>query len=156
MSDMLVPLYKLPDHSAFMRQLQDSDIEIRRPIAPEKHKVLEWVREHFSEGWVSECDVAFSRVPVSAFIALEKGELIGFGCYDVTCRGFFGPTGVGEQARGKGAGKGLLLACLDAMRREGYGYAIIGGAGPKDFYQKTAGAIEIPDSVPGIYKGMLK
>lgn len=156
MSDMLVPLYKLPDHSAFMSKLQESSIEIRRAIAPEKHKVLEWVREHFNEAWVSECDVAFAHVPAGIFIAVENGEMIGFGCYDATSRGFFGPTGVSEKARGKGAGKGLLLACLDAMRREGYGYAVIGGAGPKEFYAKAVGAVEIPDSVPGIYKGMLK
>lgn len=156
MSDMLVPLYKLQDPSGLLQELENNNIVIRRAIAPEKHNVVSWVRKHFSEFWVSECEVAFAHVPAGIFIALENGELIGFGCYDATSRGFFGPTGVSEQARGKGAGKGLLLACLDAMRREGYGYAVIGGAGPKAFYEKTVGAIEIPDSVPGIYKGMLK
>ncbi|QAY66851.1 GNAT family N-acetyltransferase [Paenibacillus protaetiae] len=155
MSDMLVPLYKLPEYKALPDTLQEQSIEIRRAIAPEKHKVLRWVRQHFNEGWADECETAFARVPVSIYLAIEKGELIGFGCYDATCRGFFGPTGVSEQARGKGAGKALLLACLSAMRNDGYGYAIIGGAGPVDFYKKAAGAIEIPDSVPGIYKGML-
>jgi hypothetical protein len=37
----------------------------------------------------------------------------------------------------------------------GYAYAIIGGAGPVDFYQKTVGAIEIEGSVPGIYRDRL-
>ena len=41
------------------------------------------------------------------------------------------------------------------MRSEGYGYAIIDGVGPVDFYQKTVGATLIPNSTPGVYDGML-
>jgi len=37
------------------------------------------------------------------------------------------------------------------LRELGYAYAIIGGAGPVDFYVKTLGAIPIPGSSPGIY-----
>jgi hypothetical protein len=37
----------------------------------------------------------------------------------------------------------------------GYVYAIIGHAGPIEFYQKTVGAIIIPDSDPGIYTNLL-
>ena len=33
----------------------------------------------------------------------------------------------------------------------GYAYAIIGSAGPEDYYAKVCGAIAIPDSKPGIY-----
>ena len=47
-------------------------------------------------------------------------------------------------------------ACLRAMRESGYGYAIIGGAGPMKFYEKAVGATIIPDSKPGIYTDMLK
>jgi hypothetical protein len=38
----------------------------------------------------------------------------------------------------------------------GYVYGIIGRAGPIEFYQKTVGAIVIPDSDPGIYTDLLK
>ena len=58
--------------------------------------------------------------------------------------------------RGKGIGKALLLAALEGLREMGYVYAIIGAAGPVRFYQKTVGAIIIPDSEPGIYTDMLK
>lgn len=85
-----------------------------------------------------------------------EDKLVGFACYDATCKGFFGPTGVDDVCRGKGVGTALLLACLHDMRAQGYGYAVIGGAGPVAFYEKTVGAIEIPDSKPGIYKGMLR
>ena len=37
----------------------------------------------------------------------------------------------------------------------GYGYAIIGDVGPSAFYEKTVGAMPIPNSAPGIYAGML-
>jgi len=49
-----------------------------------------------------------------------------------------------------------LLSCLLDMKLKGYGYAIIGGVGPTEFYTKTVGAIEIADSTPGVYKGMLR
>jgi hypothetical protein len=38
----------------------------------------------------------------------------------------------------------------------GYVYGIIGGVGPVEFYRKTVGAIEIPESAPGIYVNMLR
>ena len=82
-------------------------------------------------------------------------EILGFACYDTTCRDFFGPTGVDESLRGKGAGAALLLACLHDMAAQGYGYAVIGGAGPVAFYEKVCGATVIEGSVPGIYKDML-
>jgi hypothetical protein len=42
------------------------------------------------------------------------------------------------------------------MKLKGYGYAIVGHAGPTEFYRKTVGAIDIADSTPGVYKGMLR
>ena len=60
------------------------------------------------------------------------------------------------QRNGKGVGRALLLASLWALRELGYVYAIIGAAGPVRFYQKTVGAIIIPDSEPGIYTDALK
>ncbi|MEL6306738.1 MAG: GNAT family N-acetyltransferase [Chloroflexota bacterium] len=153
MTDMLVKLYALPPYQDTQSQ---HGIAIRRAIAPEKHLVLQWIHTHFSDYWVSECDVAFSRQPVSCFLATMDTKLIGFACYDTTRRGFFGPTGVDESARGRGTGTALLLACLHDMWGQGYGYAIIGGVGPIAFYEKMVGATVIPDSTPGIYAGMLR
>ncbi|MGO4530075.1 GNAT family N-acetyltransferase [Paenibacillus sp. 2TAF8] len=156
MSDMLVALYRLPEQHSGLDQLKAASIVIRRAIAPEKQQVLNWVRTHFNQPWVDECDVAFARQPVTCYIALEQGRMIGFACYEATCRNFFGPTGVSPDARGKGVGTALLLACMHAMRADGYGYAIIGSAGPMDFYKRTLGAVEIENSIPGIYEGMLR
>lgn len=156
MTDMLVKLYALPPLEAALGRQAEQGITIRRAIAPEKHLVLAWVRQHFSEFWVSEADSAFANQPVSCWLAVEGLTLIGFACYDATAKGFFGPMGVSEAARGRGAGAALLIACLHDMRAQGYGYGIIGGVGPADFYTRIVGATLIEDSTPGIYGGMLR
>jgi GNAT superfamily N-acetyltransferase len=153
--DMLVKLYDLPDSRAALARLHQEHIEIRRALAPEKHKVVAWVRENFAEGWASEAEVAFSRQPISCFIAVQEGRIAGFACHDATCRNFFGPTGVEPKARKNGIGTALLFACLEDMRQQGFGYAIIGGVGPADYYAKAVGAVAIEGSEPGIYRGLL-
>jgi len=45
-----------------------------------------------------------------------------------------------------------LTACLLDMKLKGYGYAIVGAVEATEYYQKTVGALEIPDSSPGVYK----
>ncbi|MGJ3237978.1 MAG: GNAT family N-acetyltransferase [Anaerolineae bacterium] len=156
MPDMLVKLYELSPLTPFIERQHTQGITVRRALVPEKHLVLDWVREHFSDYWVSETDVTFARTPVSCFIATEGGVMIGFGCYDATRLGFFGPTGVGETGRGRGTGAALLMACLHDMYAQGYGYAIIGGVGPAEFYTRISGATLIPDSSPGIYADLLR
>ncbi|HTL50979.1 MAG TPA: GNAT family N-acetyltransferase [Planctomycetota bacterium] len=155
MNDMLVKLYNLPPVLPYLEQMARVGIEIRRALPPEKHLVLEFVRKHFQQRWADETDVAFMRQPVSCFIALRKDKLLGFADYDATCRAFFGPTGVDEKERGKGIGKALLFAALHGLREQGYGYGIIGSAEVPEFYAKTVGATVIPDSSPGIFRGML-
>jgi GNAT superfamily N-acetyltransferase len=155
MPDMLVKLYDLPDVANEISALKKNGVNIRRALAPEKHVVLQWVEENFSHAWASECDVSFSHQPVSCFLAIEEKQIIGFACYEATCKNFFGPTGVLETQRGRGVGKALLFAALNAMRESGYAYAIIGGVGPAEFYEKTVGAVLIENSSPGIYRGLL-
>ncbi|MFA5645261.1 MAG: GNAT family N-acetyltransferase [Candidatus Ratteibacteria bacterium] len=156
MADMLVKLYTLPSVSSERALLLSRGILIKRAIAPERSLVRSWVQNHFSEGWADECDIAFTRIPISCFIAFQEKEILGFACYEATFRGFFGPIGVSENLRGQGIGKSLLLTSLHAMYDEGYLYAIIGGVGPSPFYKKVLGAIEIEGSSPGGYLNMLK
>jgi predicted N-acetyltransferase YhbS len=155
MIDMLVRLYDLPDPTAVYREVAEKGITLRRARAFEKHTVAAFAREHFSEKWVSEVEVALTRQPVTCFIATRDKQILGFACYDTTLRGFFGPTGVSETARGMGLGKALLFKSLEGLRELGHAYAIIGGVGPKEFYAKTCGAIEIPGSDPGTYTDLL-
>ncbi len=155
MIDMLVRLYDLPNPAGIYEKAEASGVTLRRARAFEKHTVAAFVRENFSEKWVSEVEVAMSRQPVACFIATRDAAILGFACHDTTQRGFFGPTGVSESARGLGVGKALLFKSLEALREIGYAYAIIGGVGPKEFYAKTCGAVEIPGSDPGTYKDLL-
>jgi GNAT superfamily N-acetyltransferase len=155
MSDMLVRLYDLPPLPAAVGA-GDSGIRIRRAMAYELLPVTRWVSATFGIGWEGECAVCFARQPISCFIALKDDRIVGFACYETTFRGYFGPTGVEEAQRGQGIGTRLLLACLHDMRNIGYGYAIIGGAGPADYYRKTVGAVPIEGSEPGMYPPWLK
>src|ERR1700736_1912922 len=104
--DMLVRLYDLPDSGAALEQLSGQGVQVRRALAPEKHKVAAWVRENFADGWASETDVAFGAQPIGWFIAVEEGRLVGFACHDAICRNFFGRTGVHPGARKRGIGTG--------------------------------------------------
>ncbi|MEH0158196.1 GNAT family N-acetyltransferase [Limibacter armeniacum] len=157
--DMLVRLYDLPSEGnrlSLKATLQAEGIEVRRAIAPEMHLVVEWVNKNFNPHWGSEVMAAFANNPTTCLIAIEKGEIQGFACYEATAKAFFGPTGVSEKARGKGIGKLLLLEALNGLKALGYAYGIIGGVGPVEFYQKAVGAILIEGSTPGIYKNMLR
>lgn len=153
---MLVRLYDIPEPSARIAALHISGIELRRALAPERHVVVSWVRQHFGEGWASECEVSFARLPISCFLAHRGNDVLGFACYDATAKAFFGPTGVLEAERKQGIGTALLLMALQAMAAEGYAYAIIGGVGPAEFYAKAVGAVSIAGSTPGVYAGLLR
>jgi hypothetical protein len=151
MADMLVRLYDIPEVTPLLNRLGDEGVVIRTARACEKHLVVEWVKNRFGDGWAGECEVGFAHQPISCFIAIQGGKILGFACYDNTCKNFFGPTGVARENRCHGIGKALLLSCLYAMAANGYAYAIIGGTGPADYYAKTIGATTIAGSTPGIY-----
>lgn len=166
MADMLVKLYTLPLLQPVLDGLQERGVEIRQAHASEKGVVVEWVRSHFQEVWAAECQAAFEQRPVTCFLAVERAEnyaplpyaydlpperLLGFASYDVSARGMFGPEGVRSDRQGGGIGRALLLACLHAMWQSGYAYAVIGWAGPVDFYSKAVGATIIEDSEPGVF-----
>ena len=158
MPDMLVKLYDIPDVDPVMVKMFTMGVQIRRSMAAEKLQVLAWVQNEFDTPyWTSECDVAFSRQPVSCFIAVKDDAILGFACYDTTLKGFFGPTGVSEEARGFQIGRALLLKALHSMKQEGYGYAIIGAVSDENskFYKTVARATIIENSTPGIYAGIL-
>jgi len=171
MTDMLVKLYALPEVIPLLDLLNQKGLEIRRPHASEKHVLSEWVHQHFPDSsWAIGCEVALENRPLSCYIAVEKSQahvssknpydlpdevLVGFACYDVASKGMFGPLGVHEDYRKQGIGSALLLACLHAMKEEGYAYAVIGWVASEDFYANAVGATVIPDSEPGIFRGKL-
>ncbi|KRA51482.1 GNAT family acetyltransferase [Devosia sp. Root635] len=153
--DLLVNLYgrKLDD---LRQRVEGVAATIRVALPPEQHIIKDWVRTHFSEYWVSEVSAAMAHQPPGCLIAVVDGELVGFACYDATARGFFGPTGVSESQRGRGIGLALFHRALVAMKAQGYAYAVIGSAGPVDFYVNAAGAMPIPSDKEDIYQGLLR
>ncbi|MDH3837776.1 MAG: GNAT family N-acetyltransferase [Desulfobacterales bacterium] len=156
MTDMLIKLYELEDDWLFLSKQQALGIGIRKPIGPEKHSIIAWVDDHFGAGWASETDVALSNKPCTCFVAVKDANIIGFACYDATALGFFGPIGVAKSHRNKGTGKALMTAGLQDMKLKGYGYAIVGAVKDTNYYRNAVGAIEIPDSSPGIYHSQIR
>jgi GNAT superfamily N-acetyltransferase len=153
--DMLVKLYELKRDPALDGRMVSQGVVIRRVLAPELPALTSWIEPRFGAGWAAEATVATMRQPTTCFIAIKDEQLIGFACHEATAKGFFGPTGVDQAARGKGVGHALLLETLLDMHAQGYAYGVIGGAGPVEFYRRSVGAIPIEGSVPGIYRGML-
>lgn len=153
--DLLVNLY-----SRRMEELRHRvngvEAVIRVALPPEQHIIKDWVRAQFSEYWVSEVSAAMAHQPPGCLIATVDGQLVGFACYDATARGFFGPTGVSDAQRGRRIGLALFYHTLMAMKAQGYAYAIVGSAGPVDFYVNAAGAMPIPADKEDIYQGLLR
>ena len=155
MVDMLVRLYALPDGAPLRSALAEQEIQVRACRPYEMNAVAAWIRTRFSTRWVSEFTVAMAHQPPGCIIATRNREVVGFACFDATMRGFIGPMGVDPELRQGGVGKALLVTALEQMRALGYGYAVIGGVGPREFYERTVGATVIENSSPGIYAGIL-
>jgi GNAT superfamily N-acetyltransferase len=154
-SDLLVPLLKLPPLEPLVARLAGLGVTVRRARSYEKSQVRSFVLEHFSQGWADEADVSFSHLPIGCQLATHQSQIAGFAVVESTARGFFGPTGVAPSHRGKGIGTALLVAALHGLRDLGYVYAVIGWAGPVGFYVRTVHAVPIEDSEPSIYSDLL-
>ena len=101
---------------------------------------------------IRDSSVCFTHQPITCFLAVKEKEILGFACYEATCKDFFGPIGVREDMRGSGIGAGLLLHALHGMRDLGYAYGIIGGVGPISFYEKTVNAAPVSYTHLDVYK----
>ena len=135
MPDMLVNLLRLPPLEPCLLEMEAAGIVVRRAQPFEITLVRSFVEKSFRFSWADEISVGFANKPVSVFIAIIEREIIGFAAYECTRRNFFGPTGVVEKMQSRGVGKALLLASLWGLREMGYVYAIIGRAGPIEFYE---------------------
>ena len=152
MPDMLVRLYELPNPEGYYRRAGEAGADARRAESWDRFALRSFIEANFWEAWAAEADLAFSGHPITAFVATVEGRIAGFAAYECSRRGFFGPTGVREDLRGRGLGAALLFRCLEAMSDLGYAYAVIGGVGPHAYYEKVCGAFVIPGSETGIYR----
>jgi len=120
---------------------------IRRVNRDDQNKLIQFVENHFSQEWSDTINSAFLSTTPSIYVAFDnKGDLVGFAAFDVyqNKKCYFGPMGVAKSNRVKGIGYSLLHHCLKDMHDIGYEYAIIGGAGPIEFYEKACRAVVIP------------
>ena len=156
MPDMLVNLLNLAPLEPTLSELREAGVVIRRAQPHEITPVRAFILKNFEAGWADEISVGYANKPVSVFIAIRDREVVGFAAYECTRRNFFGPMGVAESERGRGLGRALLLASLWGLREMGYAYAVIGGVGPVEFYERAIGAMLIPDSTPGVYRDPIK
>jgi GNAT superfamily N-acetyltransferase len=148
MRDLLVPLYDLPD-----RPEPPDDVMVDRPAACCASGLLEIIGGEFGSGWRSEAGVCILRTPPTMVAAFDTadGQPLGFCCWDAAALGFLGPVGVFDGHRGKGLGRVLVLSCLHRMRQQGYGYAVVGGAGPEGFFESVCDARPIAGSSGSVY-----
>lgn len=151
MPDMLVRLDVLPDGKTEREAQLREGVVVRRIVAYEAGVLRRFVAGTFSESWADESARCFIHRPPSCFVAIESGKIVGFAVYECTRRGFFGPMGVAPAARLRDIGRALLLTSLAAMSEMDYKYGIVGWVGPRDFYERHAGAkvIEGSEYTPG-------
>ena len=157
MADMLVKLFRLKLEDAGIEKLLSQGIRIKKALAPDLSKVVDFAKNCSENDYSDEVRCAFANQPVTCYIAVKDRRLIGFACYEATAKDFFGPIVVAEEERGQGIGRALLVKSLLSMEEMGYAYGIIGW--PADhavgFYERTVGAVMIEESSHGVYKRMI-
>ncbi len=157
MADMLVKLFNIPDSSDIEETLLKEGIRIKKALAPDRSRIIDFSRTCAKDDYSDEVKAAFSNNPITCYIATREKKVIGFACYEATARNFFGPMAVQQNERKKGIGKALLLKALESMEELGYAYAIIGWPADSavEFYKKCAGAVMIDEKSSGVYKRMI-
>jgi N-acetylglutamate synthase-like GNAT family acetyltransferase len=122
-------------------------LTVRRAEKRDEEMLEAFVEANFSVEWAHTVKAGLQQQDPPVYMAFsEAGELVGFAAFDSYKgkKGYFGPMGVVKGIREKGTGSTLLHACLKNMKEIGYEYAVIGGAGPIEFYEKACRAVVIP------------
>ena len=101
----------------------------------------------------------FSRpARMSCFnLTVRQKSILGFACHDATGAPISsGPRAWSANERTHEIGKALLFNCLEAMKQQGYGYAIIGGVRPcRLLHQSRSARCPSRTPQPGVYRGLL-
>lgn len=157
MADMLVKLYNIKGTVEIEKELLSDGIRIKKALAPDRSKIIEFSRTCANEDYSDEVCAAFANNPVTCYVATKNKKLIGFACFEATAKNFFGPMAVVQEERRRGIGRALLLKSLESMQEMGYAYAIIGWPTKTaiSFYEKCVEALLIEEESSGVYKRMV-
>ena len=83
MQDMLVRLYDLPE-GAESAAAGDGEVVIRRAMAPDMLRVVEFVRNLSGVSAAGECTMCFRSHPITCYIATRGNQILGYACYNAT------------------------------------------------------------------------
>jgi mycothiol synthase len=117
--------------------------EVRRVGKRERDVLLRVATEAFAPAWAFELGRAMDQDPPAVFAAWKEGSPVAFAAHDANNSGlgWFGPAGTLAAHRGQGLGEALLIACLLDVRDKPDG-GVIAWIGPREFYEKSAGAVD--------------
>ncbi|MBN9654041.1 GNAT family N-acetyltransferase [Halobacillus sp. GSS1] len=115
---------------------------IRRAAHSDLMGLKSFVIHEFGKRWLQHINAMTEKEVLPVYIAIYGEEIIGFACYDTVRnkKGLFGPMGTSHKKRRNAVGRDLLFKCLNEMAELGYEYAVIGEAGPIEFYEKACDA----------------
>ncbi|MSP59164.1 MAG: GNAT family N-acetyltransferase [Myxococcales bacterium] len=117
--------------------------EVRRVGRGERDLLLRVATEAFAAAWAFELGRAMEQDPPAVFAAFQGGMPVAFAAHDANNSGlgWFGPAGTLTAHRGHRLGEALLVHCLLDVRGRPEG-GVIAWIGPREFYEKSAGAVE--------------
>ena len=81
MADMLVKLYNINSFSEQEDRLLEHGVRIKRALAPDKSKIVEFAQTCSNEDYSDEVEIAFSNHPITCYIATKEKKIIGFACF---------------------------------------------------------------------------
>lgn len=141
--DMVVSLkdYSIPN-------LTPIDLIFRKATIEDTDALKDFVQAEFGKAWMESVENGLQEENIPIYIAIQNEKILGFASFDVVrkMKGLFGPMGTAISNRTQGIGYRLLHNCLKEMKDIGYEYAVIGEAGPLEFYEKACNAVVIPKS----------
>jgi GNAT superfamily N-acetyltransferase len=146
--NLRVPLEKNPKvtearAAELAERARGGGYEVRRVQRRERDLLLKVASEAFAPAWAFELGRAMDQDPPAVFAAWKGTQPVAFAAHDANNSGlgWFGPAGTLTAHRGHGLGEALLLACLLDVREKPEG-GVIAWIGPREFYEKSAGALD--------------
>ncbi len=76
MADMLVKLYNIPNSYEIEKKLSEEGIKIKKALAPDRSRIIDFSRACAKEDYSDEVTAAFSNNPITCYIATKEKKII--------------------------------------------------------------------------------